>query len=188
MRYVAFLGSINVGGNRLRMEDLRAALRYGDFSEIETVVASGNVLFTHDEAPSAGMAEKMAWIIKDEFDIDSFVTVRTRDELAETIAENPFAQDGEEKLVHTLFLPGEPGKHQVTSLQIDHEGRGPERIAAGKSALHIDYAGGVGNSKLTGAFIARRLGMSGTARNIRSMKRILAKMDELDELDEQNHE
>ena len=180
MRYVAFLGSINVGGNRLLMEDLRSALHYGDFADVETVVASGNVLFTHDEAPSEGLAEKMAWIIRDEFDIDSMVTVRTRDELAATIADNPFAADGAENLVHTLFLPDDPGEHQVKSLQIDHEGRGNERMAAGAKCLHIDYADGVGSSKLTGEFIARRLGMDGTARNIRSMKRILAKMDELD--------
>ena len=182
-RYVAFLGSINVGGNRLLMEDLRGALRYGEFGDVETVVASGNVLFTHEPAPSEGLAEKMGWIVRDEFDIDSFITVRTRSELAQAIAENPFAQDGSDKLVHTLFLPNDPGEHQVKSLQIDYEGRGHERIAAGEKCLHIDYADGVGRSRLTGALIARRLGMEGTARNIRSMKRILAKMDELENAD-----
>ena len=183
MRYVAFLGSVNVGGNRLLMEDLRAALRYGDFADVETVVASGNVLFTHEPVPSEGLAEKMAWIIRDEFAIDSFVAIRTREELMQSIADNPFAHDGDDKLVHTMFLPDEPGEHQVRSLQIDHQGRGRERIAAGRRSLHIDYADGVGRSKLTGAFIARRLGMEGTARNIRSMKRISAKMDELENAD-----
>ena len=180
MRYVAFLGSINVGGNRLKMEDLRAALRYGDFADVETVVASGNVLFTHDEAPSDGLAEKMAWIIKDEFDIDSVVTVRTGADLAATIAENPFAEDGQEKLVHTLFLPADPGEFQLKALLLDHEGRGPERVAAGTRCLHIDYVDGVGSSKLTNGFIERRLGIAGTARNIRSMKRILTKLEELE--------
>ncbi len=183
MRYVAFLGSINVGGNRLLMEDLRAALRYGEFTDVETVVASGNVLFSHDDAPSEGLAEKMAWIIRDEFDIDGFVTVRTRNELAQAIADNPFADDGDDSYVHTLFLPNDPGEHQVRSLLLDHAGRGGERIAAGCASLHIDYADGVGHSRLTNAFIARRLGMEGTARNMRSLKRILAKMDELENAD-----
>ncbi|GAA4647488.1 DUF1697 domain-containing protein [Pontixanthobacter gangjinensis] len=180
MRYVAFLGSINVGGNRLLMEDLRRVLRYEDFDDVETVVASGNVLFTHAEGPSEGIAEKLAWTVNEEFDIESFVAVRTRDELAATIAENPFAEDGEDNFVHTMFLADEPGEFAVKSLVIDHEGRGNERIAAGTKALHVDYADGVARSKLTGDFIQRRLGLSGTARNMRSMKRILAKMDELD--------
>jgi uncharacterized protein (DUF1697 family) len=48
----------------------------------------------------------------------------------------------------------------------------------GDRALHIDYAAGVGDSKLDWPFIERRIGRMGTARNLRSMKRILAKMDE----------
>ncbi|MDN3644719.1 DUF1697 domain-containing protein [Pontixanthobacter aestiaquae] len=181
-RYVAFLGSINVGKDRLKMVDLREALEREELEEIETVAASGNVLFTHEPMPSEGLAEKIAWIIRDEFDIDSEVVVMTRDELAAIIAENPFAQGpeaGEEKFVHTMFFLDQPGDMQIKALQIDHEGRGNERIAGGTNALHVDYVDGVGRSKLTGDFITRRLGIRGTARNIRSMKRILAKMDEL---------
>ena len=178
-RYIAFLGSINVGNNRLKMVDLRAALEREDLDAIETVAASGNVLFTHEPMPSEGLAEKIAWIIREEFDIDSEVVVMTRDELAASIAENPFADTREEKFVHTMFFLDQPGETQIKALQIDHEGRGNERIAGGTRALHIDYVDGVGRSKLTGDFITRRLGIRGTARNMKSMKRILAKMDEL---------
>ena len=62
-RYVALLGSINVGGNRLMMADLREALEREEFEDVETVVASGNVLFSHDERPSDGLAEKIAHIV-----------------------------------------------------------------------------------------------------------------------------
>lgn len=177
-RYIAFLGSINVGGNRLLMVDLREALEREDCGNVETVAASGNVLFDHEESPSAGLAEKIRWIMQEEFDIDSLVVVMTRAELAAIVAENPFASDGEEKKVHTLLLADDPGEHQVKALQMDHAGRGYERIAAGTSALHIDYVNGVGGSRLTGDFIARRLGIAGTMRNMKSMKRILAKMEE----------
>ena len=94
MRYVAFLGSINVGGNRLKMVDLRDAIEHEGFEDIETVVASGNLLFTHDERPSDGIAEKMAFILHDRFGIRSFAAIRNRAELAAAIAENPFADDG----------------------------------------------------------------------------------------------
>ena len=183
-RYIAFLGSINVGSNRLMMVDLRDALEREDFEDIETVAASGNVLFTHEEMPSEGLAEKIAWIVDEEFDIDSEVVVMTRDQLAAIIDENPFGPDkeggGEEKLVHTMLFLDQPGEMQVKALQIDYEGRGSERIAIGTKALHTDYPDGVGRSKLTGDFITRRLGIRGTARNMKSMKRILAKMDELE--------
>jgi uncharacterized protein (DUF1697 family) len=52
-RYVALFGSINVGGNRLKMVDLRAAFEAEGFSDVETVVASGNVIFSTPRAADA---------------------------------------------------------------------------------------------------------------------------------------
>jgi len=176
-RYVAFLGSINVGGNRLLMADLREALEREDFAGVETVVASGNVLFSHEERPSDGLAEKLHYILQDRFDIDSMVAVRSRDEVAQAIADNPFAGQNDDN-VHIMFLAEQPCTAQFERLADDHAGRGGERMALGTLALHIDYAKGVGRSRLTGDFIERRLGCRGTARNLRSLARIVEKMDE----------
>lgn len=175
-RYLALFGSINVGGNRLTMADLRAAFAAEGFTQVETVVASGNVLFDHPERPNEGLEEKLGLMMRHRFGMESVALVRSRDGLAAAIAENPFAADGEEKYVHTLFLDGPLDPEGFARLEADRTG--PERLAAGDRALHIDYAAGVAESKLVGAFIERRLGRRGTARNLRSMKRILAKMDE----------
>jgi uncharacterized protein (DUF1697 family) len=176
-RYVALLGSINVGGNRLAMADLRKALEWEDFEDVETVVASGNVLFSHEERPSEGLAEKLAYIVREEFGIETFAVVLTRDELAAALAENPFAGEGEDKLVHVHFLEQAAAPEEFAKLIADHAARGPERIAAGTWALHVDYVTGVGTSRLSGDFIARRLGCRHTARNIRSIRRIIEIME-----------
>jgi uncharacterized protein (DUF1697 family) len=176
-RYVALLGSINVGGNRLKMADLREALEREDFEDVETVVASGNVLFSHDERPSEGLAEKLAYVVRDRFGIDTFACVRSRDELAAALAENPFAGTGEDKFVHVHFLTSQPSKAAFETLFADYDGRGEEKLAPGTRALHIDYVNGAGGSKLTGEFIARRLGCKGTARNVRSIRRMIELMD-----------
>jgi uncharacterized protein (DUF1697 family) len=176
-RYVALFGSINVGGNRLTMAELRAAFEEDGFSDVETVVASGNVLFEHPERPEEGLEEKLTLMMHERFGMKSVALVRSREALAASIEENPFAADGEEKFVHTLFLDGPIEAEAFARLRADH--RGAERIAAGERALHIDYVSGVAESKLVGAFIERRLGRRGTARNLRSMRRILAKMDEI---------
>lgn len=177
-RYVAFLGSINVGGNRLTMAELRSALESEGFVNVETVVASGNVLFDHDERPTRGLEEKLEHLLRHRFGMRSIAAVRSRDEVAAAIADNPFAGDGEANMVHTLFLEADADPAQFRVLVADHEGRGPERMALGERALFIDYVGGAGTSRLTGDFIERRLGRRGTARNMRSLARILAKMDE----------
>ncbi|WP_375289608.1 DUF1697 domain-containing protein [Qipengyuania sp.] len=138
-------------------------------------VASGNVLFAHREGDDAALETRIANILQGTFGINSFAAVRTKGELEQAVAENPFTPDGEDKFVHVHFLAAQPAPARFTALLADHEGRGPERLAPGTRALHIDYVAGASNSRLTGAFIERRLGCKGTARNIRSIKRIIEK-------------
>ena len=77
-RYVALLGSINVGGNRLKMADLKAALEDHGFANVATVVASGNVLFDHERAGDAKLEAEIARVVKAEFGIDTFAAIRTQ--------------------------------------------------------------------------------------------------------------
>ena len=177
-RYVAFFGSINVGGNRLTMADLRAAFEAEDFANVETVVASGNVLFDFPERPTAGLEEKLGLMMAERFQMRSIVAVRDRGEVASAIHDNPFHGDGEDMFVHSIFLDVQPTADRFAALLAEHRHNGGERLALGNRVLYLDYVHGVGVSSLTGAFLERRLGCRGTARNMRSLKRILAKMDE----------
>jgi uncharacterized protein (DUF1697 family) len=45
MRYVAFLRAINVGGHTVRMEELRRLFESMGAANVETFIASGNVIF-----------------------------------------------------------------------------------------------------------------------------------------------
>ncbi|MEO5586137.1 MAG: DUF1697 domain-containing protein [Novosphingobium sp.] len=175
-RYVALFGSINVAGNRLKMADLRAAFEAEEFENVETVVASDNVLFDHPERPDEGLEEKLGLMMFDRFAMKSPALVRSRQALAATIAENPFAADGADNQVFTLFLDGPLDPDGFDALLAWHEG--PERIAMGTRAMHVDFAAGVADSTLDWSFIERRIGRMGTARTLRAMTRILAKMDE----------
>ena len=177
MRYVALLGSINVGGNRLKMADLREALEREEFEDVETVVASGNVLFSHDERPSDGLAEKIAYIVRERFGINSFAAVRSRDELAAAIAENPFREDGEARFVHTVFLDQPLDRGAFDAFASSYAGH--ERLAPGEREFFVDFVDGVAESKLDPAMKKAKVlaGCRATARNVRSLQRILDKMD-----------
>jgi uncharacterized protein (DUF1697 family) len=175
-RYVALLGSVNVGGNRLAMADLRGALEAAQFEDVATVVASGNVLFEHKRAGDAALAGEIEAIVKERFGFTSFAAVRSRDEIEQAISENPFANDGEERFVHTIFLEQPIDRLAFEAFAKAYDG--PERLAARKHELFIDYCEGVGRSKLDPAMRKPKLVKGrATARNIRSLKRILEKMD-----------
>lgn len=177
-RYVALLGSINVGRNRLTMAELRHAFESEGMTHVETVVASGNVLFDHEARPTAGLEEKLALLMAERFGFASTALVRSRDEMAADLAASPFAEGGNDQQVHVMFLDTQPDPARFDAMMARYTGRGRERIAMGDRVLHIDYVDGVGHSALTGVFIERQLACKGTARNLRSIARIVAKMDE----------
>jgi uncharacterized protein (DUF1697 family) len=176
-KYVALLGSINVGGNRLKMAELKAALEDEGFENVETVVASGNVLFEHARAADAELEAKIAQIVKNRFGINSFAAARSRDELAAAIADNPFREDGEAKFVHTIFLDQPLDRSKFEAFAKSYEG--PERLAAGKREFFVDFVGGVARSMLDPAMKKAKVlaGRRATARNVRSLQRILDKME-----------
>ena len=175
-QYVALLGSINVGGNRLKMNELKAALEDEGFENVQTVVASGNVLFEHEKAPDAALERRIAEVIRDRFGIDSFAVVRSKAELRSAIEDNPFAKDGEHRFVHTIFVaePLDRAAFEAFAQAYD----GPERLAAGTREFYIDFVEGVGRSKLEPAMAkAKPVKSRATARNLRSLQRMLDKMD-----------
>jgi uncharacterized protein (DUF1697 family) len=175
-RYVALLGSINVGGNRIKMVDLKAAFEAEGFEDVATVMASGNVLFDHKRAGDAALATEIEGIVKDRFSIASFTAVRSRAELARAIDRNPFVKDGEERFVHTFFLQRPLDQKAFKTFADGYDD--PERLAPRTQEYFADYSEGVAGSKLDPALKkAKVIDGRATARNIRSLKRILEKMD-----------
>lgn len=178
-RHLALLGSINVGGNRVTMADLRAALEEAGFREVTTVAASGNVILADPRAP-AELEPALESLIAERFGFKSCVMVRSREEVRAAIDDNPFhgtgPEHGADKMVHSIFLDRQPARADFDALIAEHRSRGGERLALGDRVLFLDYVHGVGVSNLTGGFLERRLGCRGTARNMNSLKNILSKM------------
>lgn len=178
-RLLALLGSINVGGNRIKMADLREALEKEGFKDVSTIAASGNVVFT-DERDPAMLEPLLEANVERRFGFKSCAMVRTAEEVRAAIDENPFhgtgPQHGSDKMVHSIFLSQQPDKSAVDALIEEHASKGSERLALGNRVLFLDYVYGVGVSDLGNKTLEKRLKCKGTARNMNSLKNILAKM------------
>ena len=178
-RVVAFLGSINVGGNRIKMVDLVEALEDAGFGDVSTVAASGNVILS-DEHDPAMLEMRLESIVQQRFGFKSCAMVRTAAQIRSAIEDNPFhgtgPEHGTDKMVHSIFLSQQPDVAAVEAVIAEHSARGSERLALGDRVLFLDYVHGVGVSDLSSKFLERRLGCKGTARNMSSLKRILGKM------------
>ncbi|MEM7780970.1 MAG: DUF1697 domain-containing protein [Pseudomonadota bacterium] len=177
--YLALLGSINIGGNRIKMVDLKEALAKEGFTEVTTVAASGNVILTSDSKP-AMLETQLEGIVEREFGFKSCAMVRTKAQVESAIHDNPFhgtgPEHGSDKMVHSIFLSAQPSQEAFDALLEEHKNKGSERLALGDRVLFLDYVHGVGVSDLSSKFLERRLRVKGTARNMNSLKNILAKM------------
>jgi uncharacterized protein (DUF1697 family) len=178
-RYLALLGSINVGGNRIAMADLKLALEQAGFRDVVTVAASGDVILTDHRDP-ASIEVALESVIAARYGFKSCAMVRTGDEVRAAIDDNPFhgtgPQHGSDKMVHSIFLSQQPDRADFDQLVADHRARGGERLAMGDRVLFLDYVHGVGVSDLSNKVLERRLRCKGTARNMNSLKNLLSKM------------
>jgi len=179
-RMLALLGSINIGGNRVKMVALKEALETAGFKSVVTVAASGNVILTDRRKPHT-IEAALEKLITDQFGFQSCAMVRTKAEVQAAVDANPFhgtgPEHGSDKMVHSIFLSAQPEQARFKALLEEHKSKGSERLALGDRVLFLDYVHGVGVSDLSSKFLERRLGCKGTARNMNSLKNILSKMN-----------
>lgn len=146
----------------MSMQQLREACAAAGLQQVSTYIASGNLLFRSSGKPekTAALVEK---VIKG-FGLSNKVFLRTPDELDAAIAANPYPDAVRDRPSRVLvsFMDFAPVSEALGELE---KYQGPECFTAIGRDLYIDYADGVGTSKLTGSLIERRLGQPGTARN-----------------------
>ncbi|MFF3027463.1 DUF1697 domain-containing protein [Microbacterium sp. NPDC057944] len=169
-RCALLLRAVNVSGrNRVPMAELRELLGARTaLTTVSTYIASGNILCDAPADLGAACAEVRA-LIAEAFGVDTPVIARSHAELEVALAENPFPDAAQDKMLHAMFLESEPAEDAVDALT--------ERLVAGERIaligrdLWIDYdEGGVQNTKLTKAVLDRALGVAGTARNLRTVR------------------
>jgi uncharacterized protein (DUF1697 family) len=91
-RYVAFLRAINLGGARMvKMDFLRQLFESLGFDEVETFIASGNVVFsTKRQSSSQTLERKIEGKLLEALGYDVTVFVRTGAEVVEVANKKPF--------------------------------------------------------------------------------------------------
>ena len=103
-RYVAFLRAINVGGHTVKMDRLRGSFESLGFANVETFIASGNVIFETNEKNAAGLERKIAAHLEAEFGYGVETFVRTVQETAEIEKRCPFVPKKKDDSVYVAFL------------------------------------------------------------------------------------
>jgi uncharacterized protein (DUF1697 family) len=170
MRLVILLRGINVGGHkRISMADLRALLSSRGYADVKTYLQSGNAVVSSDRPPAEVEADVSAAIAA-ELGHEVSVVVRTADELAEVVREDPFADVRTDHRFHqAVFLGGEPDAEAIAALQATDFA--PEQLVVAPGVLHAWCPDGVNDSPLIKAL--GRVRTTATARNWRTVEKLL---------------
>jgi uncharacterized protein (DUF1697 family) len=111
-RMVAFLRGINVGGNTLvNMAQLQRALANLGLTRVQTLLASGNVIFETAESGAAALAKKIEQRLQNDFGIQVPVILRTSREIQSLVDAEPFKKIKvtPQTRLHVTFLAEKPG-------------------------------------------------------------------------------
>jgi uncharacterized protein (DUF1697 family) len=170
---IALLRGVNVGGHKVPMAELRelvAGLGHGD---VRTYVQSGNVVFTAADRPRAEIARELEQALEARFGFAVPVVLRSRDALADLVAAEPLghlANDPAKRFVVFLDADVDPAR----LVDFDPDAFAPESFLLREREVVLWCPGGIGRSPLALAITGRRLAGRATARNWRTVERLLA--------------
>lgn len=173
--FVSFLRGVNMTGhNSIKMTDLTALYRSMGLSDAETYIQSGNVIFSDigDITPSA-LSVNIEQAILERFNFNIPVMIRTRQELKNLFSSNPFL--GETKFdpskMAVLFLHDEPSDAQIQKVaNIDYP---PDKFKIVGREIFIYCPNGFGRTKIYTNFFEKKMKVSGTGRNWKTITTIL---------------
>src|SRR3954469_96067 len=111
-RYVALLRGINVGKNkRIPMPGLRDALEAAGYTDVRTLLVSGNVVLTPpDERGADEVADDVSRVVRENWGHDVRVVVRTVDELRAAVDACPVPEPENGSRFFVAFLSATPAE------------------------------------------------------------------------------
>ncbi len=173
MKYIAFLRGINVGGrNKVKMETLREVCASIGFQNVKTYINSGNVIFETGVSNDKTLAERIEKAIEAEFALKIKVMVRSLAEIEHITKNNPFdGQFENDKDLHVFFLDEELPQEKI-ELLLSHNNQN-EQFAVRNREIFCLLRISVLDSLMGKDYIGKKLKVSATARNWRTVNKIL---------------
>jgi uncharacterized protein (DUF1697 family) len=133
-RFVALLRGVSP--MNLKMSDLKQCLESVGYTEVKTLLSSGNVAFSASRGAEAVLAQKIEGQLKKELGRSFPVTVRSVEHLCKLLASDPYkkhlVRPGSKQVVTFLWSP--PNAKLALPIELDgatiHEVRGIEAFSS----------------------------------------------------------
>ncbi len=174
-RYIAFLRAINVGGHTVKMDYLRQLFESLGFSNVETFIASGNVVFESASKSAQSIERKIEDRLREALGYEVTTFIRTGAELAAIANHKPFRQSDLDSAaaLNIAFLansPDDKSKQKLMGLRTEVDdfhihGREIYWLCRRKQS----------DSTISNAVFEKTLGQRSTLRGANTVKKMAAK-------------
>ena len=174
MKWAAMLRGINLGKRQLKSAELKAVVEGMGFTEVRTILASGNVVFEAGDARPEALERDLHAALEKAAGLKSEVFVRNRAELAELVENNPYPEEARERPSFLLvsFHRESVDKDAIDRVAAGYDG--PERMVVRGRELITDFPDGQGRSNLPPVMHKARLSQHNTGRNWNTVLKLLA--------------
>jgi len=172
--YITMLRGINMTGhNTIKMTRLADMFRQLGYTDAETFIQSGNIVFLCHNGDIAEVSSRIRKAILSEFSLDIAVIIRTLDEMKKIISANPFLEEPgfDPSKMAVLFLELKPSEEQI--LKVAGINYPPDKFRIDGSEIYIYCPNGFGKTKLYTNFFETKMKVTGTARNWRTINKLM---------------
>jgi uncharacterized protein (DUF1697 family) len=177
-RYIAFLRAVNVGGHTVKMDFLRRLFESLGFSNVETFIASGNVVFENPSKNAQLLERKIANGLREALGYEVATFIRTDAELAAVANYKPFSQSDLDEAVAL----------NIAFLADGLDDKSSQKLMALRTEIDDFHVHGrevywlcrkrQSDSKITNAVLEKALGQRATLRGVNTVKKMAAKYSE----------
>jgi len=147
-RYAALLRGVNLGrAKKIAMADLRELMENVGFTDVRTVLNSGNIVLTTTPQPTTTIAEQIEQAIASTLSLSTKATVLSAAEFSEIARENPLLEHADHpSRLHVAFLRDLAAAKRLEAVAA--EDWAPDVLAIGRRAAYMWLPNGLSTSRL----------------------------------------
>ncbi len=172
-KWIALLRGINVSGrNLIRMRELEASCAALGWRDVRTYLQSGNIVFAAGKGTGAAqrrLASALQARIASDFTHDVQVRVLAAREIDSLVRSNPLLtrKGVQENALYATFLFAPVAEDRFSQLELPIRPGEEAHLLGQVVCLHCPH--GYGTTKLNNAFFERKLQVTATTRNWRTV-------------------
>ena len=175
-KYIAFLRAINVGGHTVKMDYLRLLFETLGFSNVETFIASGNVIFSSKAKSTKVLEKKIEDCLKEALGYQVTTFIRSTVELASIADYKAFNEaelNAEGNVLYIGFLAdrlSDEAKQKLLPFITEVD----DFHVSGREVYWLRRKG-ISESEFSGARLEKIFGVQATLRNSTTVRKIAKK-------------